>query len=43
MQLQKTLIVLLDELVFRPAVWLINWKPSANRPVHYYWKDDDDE
>lgn len=31
MQLQKALIVLLDELVFRPAVWILNWKPNTYR------------
>ena len=40
MQLQKTLIVLLDELVFRPAVWLINWKPSKRKHINEYWKED---
>ena len=27
MQFQKTMIALLDELVFRPAVAIINWQP----------------
>lgn len=39
MQFQKTLIVLLDELVFRPAVWLINWKPKRKH-INEYWSED---
>ena len=40
MQLQKTLIGLLDELVFRPAVWLINWTPKKRRHINEYWKEE---
>jgi len=40
MQLQKTLIVLLDELVFRPAFWLLAWKPRKSKHINEYWKDD---
>lgn len=32
MQLKKALIVLLDELIFRPAVAIINWQPSRRKP-----------
>jgi hypothetical protein len=31
MQLTRALVVLLDELVFRPAVWILNWKPNQHR------------
>jgi hypothetical protein len=36
----RILIVLLDELVFRPAMWLINWQPSKRKHMNEYWKDD---
>ena len=46
MQLQETMIKVIDNLVFRPLVWALAWKPGSdkNRAAwHYYWEDDDDQ
>jgi hypothetical protein len=40
MQLQKALIFLLDELVFRPAFWLLTWKPRKSKHINEYWNED---
>lgn len=42
--LTKALVVLLDELVFRPLVWLVNWKPGSARPnarLEDFWFEED--
>lgn len=37
----KILIVLLDELVFRPLVWLIAWTPDKKSRWEEYWTSEE--
>ena len=39
--MKKILIVLIDELVFRPAFWLLTWKPRKSKHVNEYWTYED--
>jgi len=36
--LTKSIVVIIDELLFRPLVWLINWTPDRNKNARY-WND----
>ena len=43
--MNKFLITALDELVFRPAVWLLSLRPSKNLEPYWQdavWEDEDD-
>lgn len=43
--LTKALIALLDEMVFRPLVWAVNWSPDLKRKypnrLEDFWEDED--
>lgn len=46
MRLKEAAIATIDNLVFRPLVWVLAWKPGSdkNRAAwHYYWPEDEDD
>jgi hypothetical protein len=31
----KALIAVIDETVFRPLVWIVNWRPDISNPYRH--------
>ena len=41
----KGLIAVIDELLFRPLIWAMNWKPNRHRAyarLEDFWGNDED-
>jgi len=40
--MKKTLIAVIDELIFRPIVWLVTWQPKSKRSNwDTYWTSEE--